>query len=388
MPKARLTKSVIDKLPFQKAGVQVCYFDETLPGFGLRVGATKKTFFVQKDINGKTTARTIGVYGILSPDQAREEAREKLYLLSKGIDPDEERRKARLKVLTLDQLAEEFFKSRKNMKPRTRSDYRRTIDKYLADWRDKPITDITDEKFYARYTEIGEKNGPTMANNVRRILSSILNYGIAAHRLFDRNPVQYIASTKSAYPNKRRDNYIKPAQLSAWYQAVNNLPNRVYRDYLLLVIFTGLRRNEAAGLEWQYVDFEARTLTIPETKNGDPLTLPMTDFIHDLLGQRRELVKDSPYVFPGPGTKKHLAEPKKALEAVTKATGIEFTVHDLRRSFVTYAESLDISQYALKAMLNHRASDITASYIILDVERLRAPMEKVSTYIQEMMVGE
>ena len=59
-------------------------------------------------------------------------------------------------------------------------------------------------------------------------------------------------------------------------------------------------------------------------------------------------------------------------------SGIKFTLHDLRRTFITIAESLDISAYALKRLLNHRdPNDVTANYIITDVERLRRPMQRI-----------
>ena len=53
-------------------------------------------------------------------------------------------------------------------------------------------------------------------------------------------------------------------------------------------------------------------------------------------------------------------------------SGVSFSAHDLRRTFITIAESLDISVYALKRLLNHKmTNDVTAGYIITDVERLR-----------------
>ena len=67
---------------------------------------------------------------------------------------------------------------------------------------------------------------------------------------------------------------------------------------------------------------------------------------------------------------------------VIEETGIPFTVHDLRRTFITIAESLDIPAYALKRLLNHKmASDVTAGYIIIDVERLRKPMQMITDHI-------
>ena len=71
---------------------------------------------------------------------------------------------------------------------------------------------------------------------------------------------------------------------------------------------------------------------------------------------------------------------------VIKATGIHFTVHDLRRTFITIAESLDIPAYALKRLMNHKMSnDVTAGYIVADVDRLRKPMQLITDYILKCM---
>ncbi len=155
----------------------------------------------------------------------------------------------------------------------------------------------------------------------------------------------------------------------------------VVRDYLLLLLFTGLRRQEAARLRWQDVDFEDRTLTVPVTKNDTPLTLPLSSFVHDLLA-RRKARATSEHVFPGNGAAGHLVEPRKQMAKVRAESGVEFTLHDLRRSFITLAEGLDVSAYALKRLVNHKMSgDVTAGYIVHDVERLRGPMQKVTDHL-------
>ena len=67
-------------------------------------------------------------------------------------------------------------------------------------------------------------------------------------------------------------------------------------------------------------------------------------------------------------------------------SGVHFTVHDLRRTFITIAESLDISAYAVKSLVNHSTGgDVTAGYIIMDVERLRAPMQKITDAIKQLI---
>jgi len=154
---------------------------------------------------------------------------------------------------------------------------------------------------------------------------------------------------------------------------------------LLLVLFTGLRRSEAAKLKWANVDLKARTLKVEDTKNHEDHVLPLSDFLAELL-QRRKDEAETEYVFPNEQQTGHLIEPKKQIRRVVEESGVEFTVHDLRRTFITIAESLDIPAYALKRLLNHKMSnDVTAGYIVADVERLREPMQKITSYILRSM---
>lgn len=83
MAKIKFTKAVIDKLPPPKKDGDT-YFAEDMAGFGLRVGKTKKTFFAQKDILGRSCCVTIGTYGTWTVDEARTEARQLLLMMEKG----------------------------------------------------------------------------------------------------------------------------------------------------------------------------------------------------------------------------------------------------------------------------------------------------------------
>jgi hypothetical protein len=77
-----------------------------------------------------------------------------------------------------------------------------------------------------------------------------------------------------------------------------------------------------------------------------------------------------------------LIEPRRQVQKVIQLSGVSFTLHDLRRTFIIIAESLDISAYALKRLVNHKMSnDVTAGYIVSDVECLRKPMEQVSAQL-------
>ena len=134
---------------------------------------------------------------------------------------------------------------------------------------------------------------------------------------------------------------------------------------------------------WENVSFTERTLHIPETKNGDSLTLPLSTYLYDMLQARRETYPKERFVFPGPGKSGHLQEPKKALWKIYADTGIQVTCHDLRRTFATTAESLDLSDFTIKRLMNHKARDVTAGYIISGVERLRGPVELIAQKIMQ-----
>ena len=75
-------------------------------------------------------------------------------------------------------------------------------------------------------------------------------------------------------------------------------------------------------------------------------------------------------------------ESKHQTAQVTKESGIQFCLHDLRRVFINAAEGLDISSYAVKQLVNHSTNgDVTAGYMVSDPERLRKPMERIETHL-------
>jgi integrase len=195
------------------------------------------------------------------------------------------------------------------------------------------------------------------------------------------NPVKRLSQIRAWYRIERRKTFIKAYELEPWYQAVSKLENETLRDYLLLIVFTGLRREEAASLQWNQVDLKSKTLHIIHTKNHEQHTLPLSDYLYTLLANRFQQ-NYSDYVFPGTGRSGYIIEPRKQIAKVISSSGITFTLHDLRRTFITIAESLDIPAYALKRLLNHKMhNDVTAGYIMTDVERLRRPMQQVTDYI-------
>jgi len=383
MPSLRLTRRAVDEVPHPKSG-QVFYRDTMLSGFGLRVGANSKVFFAEGQVNRRTRRVTIGRADVFAPEIARKKALVILGEMAEGRDPNAEKRKEKRERVTVEMAFDRFFEARKTLSPNTVSNYRRSERLYLMAWRKKEMKEITRQMVLKKHQEIGKKHGETTANNAMRHFRSVYNFIFATQDDYPPNPVQILTQARAWFKERRRQSVVTAVDLPAWWKAVMAEPD-YSRDFLLTALFTGMRRSEVMQLRWENVDLSAKTLYLPTTKNGDPLTLPLSEFLADLLAQRREANQGSPWVFPGPGRTGHLVETKKFLLRVSAGSGVSFTLHDLRRTFITIAESLDVPYYALKRLLNHRTSgDVTGGYIVVNAERLREPVELVAKRILEL----
>ncbi len=207
-------------------------------------------------------------------------------------------------------------------------------------------------------------------------------------------PNPCIAVAWHALPQKRTA--IPSAKLADWHKGVIAIPNPVRRDYLLFVLFTGLRKTSAAEVRWEDVDFKSKVLRVPKPKGGEEraFDLPLSDYLIDLLRRRQrenpELVaiqvvpEDAlEWVFPAFSESGHIEEPRE------KIKGVPFAIHDLRRTFITVAESLDVSPYTIKALISHSQpkNDVTGGYMNLEIERLRGPMQRITDILLRMAEG-
>lgn len=388
----RITKSFVDKVEIPRpkpdqTSTQDFYRDEAIPGFGLRVtSGGAKSFIVEKRVNGRVKRITLGRYGNLTVEQARTEAMKILGKVATGGDPIAEKRERYARSVSLIQVFNDYLKTRKDLKESTINDYTKIMQTSFEDWLQKPIAEITKDMVERKHRDLG-KRSEARANNSMRVLRALINHAMSKYEdakgnpimLF--NPVDRLSQTRAWYKVERRKNLLRPSQLKPWYEATLQLNNETTRDYLHFLLFTGLRKTEGAQLRWENVNFDEKTFTIPDTKNGESHTLPFSDFIEQIL-QRRYEQMESFFVFPSESSSGYIQDPRKAILRVCELSGVEFRLHDLRRTFITIAESRDIPAYALKRLLNHKdKGDVTSGYIISDVNRLREPMQKITDFI-------
>jgi len=391
MAQVKLTKRVVDAIEPPAAG-QAFHRDSLLPGFALRVTAGgAKSFTVEKRIRGRLRRTTLGRYGPLTVEEARVRAQRFLSQVADGRDPLAEKKAHVYAGVTLGEVFERYLKIRTHLKPNTVDDYRRLMREVFGDWQTRPLTAISKDMIQGRHATHGERSH-SRANNAMRLLKALFNYARGQYddaegrSLYPENPVDRLSHIRAWYPIPRKRTLIKKYQLPAWFDAVESLRTEgdptsdTMADYLFLLIFTGLRRSEGMRLTWDDIDFTYGTLSVNDTKNKEPLILPLSGFLVDLLGARLGR-HESMYVFPN-ATGGHLGDPRKQMNKVVARSEVPFTLHDLRRTFITIAESLELSQYAIKHLVNHKIpNDVTAGYIVMDPERLRQPMERITQAI-------
>ena len=285
--------------------------------------------------------------------------------------------------------------SEKDLKAGTIKDYRKAIKETFSEYLDKPITDIGREVIRALYRKRSRKS-VARANNAMRVFRAIYNYHRAATRqddgayLIAENPVDALNEMGITKKIRRRKTYIEPDQVKPWFNAVLGLDDSrfpsgaVVRDYMLFTLLTGVRREEAMTLTVNQFDIGRGRFKLFDTKNREDVEIPMSDYVIDLLRHRISDNQGSKFVFPGKDSDKPIGSFKRPLKYLKDESGVDFSIHDLRRTFITVAESLDISVYTFKRLVNHKideSKDVTAGYIGIDIERMRRATQKVTDEI-------
>ncbi|MFC3902519.1 Site-specific recombinase XerD [Acinetobacter marinus] len=398
--RVKLTKSFIDQLELTPA----IYRDVDLIGFAVRINTTYKTYVVEKRVHGKNVRATVGIHGQLTLAQARAKAQEMLLDMSRGINPTEVKKNDRLRALGDDELdasqptlldAYAIYCVERELAERTRSDYESVINNYLKDWREIKLKNITRKMIQDRHQSLSA-NSKAQANMAMRVFRAIYNFSIE-HYLDDNehpilptsNPVSTLTAKRQWNKIKRRKTYINEDKLPTWVNSVLNFQGRgqqleTNKDFLLTLVLTGFRSEECASIAWDAIDLKYGFITSVDPKNGDPHTLPMGDFLWQLMKKRRRYV-DGNWVFPSKKSATgHISNIAKVRDKINADCDVQFTFHDLRRTFASIAEGLDYGRYTIKRLLNHREDDdrdVTAGYIQVSDKKIRQAMNEIEQVI-------
>lgn len=405
-----LTKKAIDALPTPSSGQAFHWFDSP-KGFGLRVTPTTKAFIFEGRVRSSNKKRrvTLGAFDEFpDPKKARAAAIKVAAMLNEGTDPSAEKERKKAEAMTLKEAMTQYIDAPKKKgagygsgikmkKARTKRDIETVMKRHFAAWMDKPAKSITGEMVAKRQKEIAE-TAPTQANLAMRYLRATLNHvNPKSAPIFEANPVEALKERNLWADTKRKTGRIDRDSLPDWVAAVQtHLIGLKYeaehRDALLFLLLTGARLAEAFGsvrdgypaLRWRDVDLKRRTITFRDTKNRTDHELPMGDRLTAILTARKEFAGPD-FVFSLSNGQMAPDDLRGAFARIEKATGIRATAHDLRRTFAGVVNSLDISAYKLKRLLNHisgNKNDVTAGYVgDISTDDLREPMQRIEDFM-------
>jgi integrase len=378
-----------DKLQVPAGKRDVLVFDDELPGFGIRKYASGSAVYIVKyQTRGKPHRFKLGpvVRGDLK--QMRLRASDILYNARRGIDVAAEAEKAKreaAQTVTLGELVPIYLRKRRD---EVRAKTYVMMEIYLArTWQALhaiPVKDITRQAIVRIIDGMERK---VTADRARVALSTFFAWAIEAGHC-EANPTMHI---KARAGNTKRNRVLSEEELVEVWRACEDDD---FGTIVRLLILTGQRRTEIGSIEWSEVSFGKRQIELPaaRTKNGQPHIVPLADAALELLRHvERKQGSHQAFAFNS------YSHAKAALDArITAARGGEaldhWTVHDLRRSFVTHVADLNFAQpHIIEAIVNHisgaKAGVAGVYNRAIYSEEKRAALTRWAAYITGLVDG-
>jgi integrase len=382
--------------------------DSELPGFRLRrtpLGTI--TFEFRGRVRGvkdykKLVMVPLGKAGEITPAKARAKAITIRDELARGINPAEQKKaaaeaaiaaekrrkqQATIREWTLAFALERMLEAKAaKIRPATVTFYRAGI-KDAGKLARVPIVDITGK---AVRDALGKLEGTAKPAKTKRALSGVIGYAIDELELNIVNPVKRVARGDFKAPDPRT-NYIPEADIGGFIRKLIEHEDTRARDYILLTLLYGTRKNELMQMRWDWIDWESGTITIPATvtKQKRAHRLPLTGWTRAILEARQAANVPGGYVFPGD---KRGPKPKagwgaeRSLKGVrtslTQVAGEGFKLHDLRRTLTTHCASLGIHGSRMKAIVGHAKADVTENYDQREIEQVRRDLTTYHDWLE------
>ncbi len=367
------TKKAIDALPHPGKGFET-YRDTAERGLSLYITAAGAiTFYIRKRINGRDERVIIGQYPDITIEQARAKAVAIRAQVAQGQDPIADKRRLRTDLTFAEMFAEYMERYSKKQKRSWQYD-EREVNKFLSHWFKKKATSINKQEVQLLHERIRDQNGLYQANRILERISSIYNRAIE-WGWQGTNPAEGVRK----FREKSRDRFLQPDELPRFFAAIEEEENEVARDYIMLSLLTGARKSNVLAMRWEEISFERTEWRIPETKNGDPLTVALSGQAIEILKDRR-LKTNTEWVFPSnTSATGHLADPKKAWARLLARAGIkDLRIHDLRRSLGSWQACTGASGYIIGKSLGQKSQQATQIYARLNLDPVRESVERAT----------
>ncbi|MCZ7973945.1 tyrosine-type recombinase/integrase [Agrobacterium salinitolerans] len=394
--KKRLTDAMIAGLKPAPEGTRIEIRDDLLPSFAVRVTdkGTKTFVLITRFPGSKNPARrAIGEYPTLSLHQAREEAREWLLLIKRGIDPRDEIAKSRaeqqrkrentFKAVVADYLSDITSRKRNRHADQDKREIEREL---LAasrnKWLNKPVAEVTDADIAELIGAIRDRPAPGMAYNVWGHVKAIFSWAMWPERRqgygLTINPTQHLQPKHFKLSKTVSTRVLSDEEIQAYWQAANATPYPLGPFYKLLML-TGQRKSEVSDARWREFDLQKRKLwTVPEErfKSGQAHTVPLSKEASALLENLERFVGEESGdclfsttngVKPINGFSRAKTALDKAMLEILKKKDPEaklpaWVFHDVRRTVRTRLSALRVNSDVAEMVIGHGKTGLRRVY--------------------------
>lgn len=414
--KIRLTPKRVEDLQHPEKGKSFLW-DEICHGLGVLASPKRKNYIFEGRFNKKTIRITIGNTSLWTIDKARKRATDIRQLIDQGIDPrlekkrqeaSEETERAELKRqdVTFGEAWSDYIEDRK---PGENKDDMKWSEKYHLDHirfiqpggKDKkrgkgktvpgtlyqlvdlPLSQITTATV-KRWISAEKKTRPTQTRIAFEMLKTFLTWCETEDRF------KRVAAPEACTPKMKKASFAKKTarndvlqkeQLLPWFKSASTYQNKVLSAYFQVLLLTGSRREEMLALKWSDIDFRWKSISLTQTKGGEPRIIPLTPYVASLLLQ---LPKRNNWVFSSPrGKDGRIQSPFKAFRVIIQVAGIEdLTLHGLRRSFKTLTEWIEAPRGVVHQIQGHKPSATAEKhYTVRPLDMLRMWHVKIEKWI-------
>ncbi len=421
MANIRISKASVDAAMPLASG-DVIFWDDRIAGFGLKVTQVGLRVYIYRyrlakpGHASKTAPRkyTIGRHGDLTPEQARKRALELAAMVAQGVDPrqqdldamaareasvrrvEEQGRVERdLAFSRIANLWLEHYQNDMRRRPSSVAMANLVVNRYLIPaLGDTPMPHIGRIQLQPVIDSI-----PSHKRGIRRAVfsySSVL-WGWAMRRGYiDANPI--LSMEKPTAP-AARERVLNDDELRRVYQA-SEISHPIWAAFFKLLVLTGQRRSEVAGIMWEELDRATATWTIPASraKNAKAHLVPLAPaavWLLDAQAGGNEWPQRG-YILTTTGRTpvSGISKAKAALDAAISSEGRQldpWRLHDIRRTVATGLQRLGVRFEVTEAVLNHVSGSkggVAGVYQRHDwADEKRTALEAWAGHVDRLMTG-
>lgn len=225
------------------------------------------------------------------------------------------------------------------------------------------------------HVELKDKISLYTANRAIGLLKHMYNktieWGYPAH---SGNPAVGV----KMFREKSRERFLLPDKIQRFFAVLAEEPNEVFKNYVLLSLFIGQRRQSMLSMRWSNVDLKLGVVLFPDSKNGDPQRIPLITQAWDILKEMRKYATDDRVFSSQVGSKSgHVEDFHRPWYALLKRAGIEdLRFHDLRRTFGSYQAITGASLHIIGKALGDKTSAATKVYSRLTMDPIRDSIQR------------